>query len=307
MQLSKILFKRVTVRAVTMVTRSRVLLLCVLAFPIESSLTFAHSSPDSAVEKQRKQAEEQGHKKLDSDAISAVEETKKAMDALENKHDNEAISAFEQATGKLDILLARHPENALLPVDSDVNVVDSAPEEIRRIVEISNVAKNAIKIKNYPAARILLDSLRSEIHVRTYNLPLAIYTNALKKAAPLIDQNKLSEAKAFISAALNTLVMVDQTIPIPLIHVQIMLEEIEKGQNHKNREEPLQKIDHIEQNLSRAKELGYTSNEVMYANLVKDIKKLRKEIKNNIKNTSTLATIKKDLSGFLKIVSEEYK
>ncbi len=143
--------------------------------------------------------------------------------------------------------------------------------------------------------------------MRTYNLPLAIYTNALKKAAPLLDQNKLSEAKAFISTALNTLVMVDKTIPIPLIYVKIMLEEIEKGKDKKNCDESLQQIDHIEQNLSRAKELGYTSNEMKYNTLVKDIKKLKKEIKNNINNTSTIATIKKNLSGFLKIVSEENK
>ncbi len=128
MKISKSKFKKVTLRTTTMATRSLIFLLCALVFHIQSSLTFAHSSSNSAVEKERKEAEEQGHKTLDSDAISAVEETKKAMDALDNKHDKEAISALEQATGKLDILLARHPENALLPVDSDVNVVDSAPE-----------------------------------------------------------------------------------------------------------------------------------------------------------------------------------
>lgn len=56
-------------------------------------------------------------KKIMADAVTAVNETKKALKLLDEKKTDEALAALERATGKLELILARDPELALAPVD----------------------------------------------------------------------------------------------------------------------------------------------------------------------------------------------
>ena len=69
---------------------------------------------------------------------------------------------------------------------------------------------------DFPAGRILLYHLTSELRVRTFNLPLATYPDALKQAARLLDEGKNSDASGTLQTALNTLVVIDHVTAIPL-------------------------------------------------------------------------------------------
>ncbi|KYF71163.1 hypothetical protein BE17_22815 [Sorangium cellulosum] len=55
----------------------------------------------------------------------------------------------------------------------DTGVIDAAPVDIHVIKEIAQTAEWAVEDKNYPAARVVLFGLTSEIRPRVYNLPLA--------------------------------------------------------------------------------------------------------------------------------------
>jgi hypothetical protein len=84
------------------------------------------------VEAQRRQAQQEGERTLDSEAIAAVQQTERAVIALAEDRVDEALAAIEQATGKIDVLLSRNPATALIPVNVQVNVIDTAPQNVER-------------------------------------------------------------------------------------------------------------------------------------------------------------------------------
>src|SRR5438309_4115326 len=118
------------------------------------------------VEQQRNETEQNAKSSLDKDAVAAVEQTQKAVDAISAGKTDEALAAIEQATGKINVLLARNPANGLVPLDSEVDVIDTAPQDTHAILEIAQDASVALDAKNYPTARALLYGLMSEIRVR---------------------------------------------------------------------------------------------------------------------------------------------
>jgi predicted translin family RNA/ssDNA-binding protein len=156
------------------------------------------------VEKQRREIEEESKKRLDKEAIAAIEQTQKAVEAIGRGQLEKARAAIAEATAKVNNLLARNPANVLMPVDSELRVIDIAPREIQAILEIAQDASRALDEKNCPAARALLHSLMSEIRVRTYNLPLAIYPDTLNQAARLLDQKDTEKANtAFVDGDIH--------------------------------------------------------------------------------------------------------
>lgn len=55
----------------------------------------------------------------------------------------EALAAIEQATGKIDVLLSRNPATALIPVNVQVNVIDTAPQDGEDIAFLKNTGRMA--------------------------------------------------------------------------------------------------------------------------------------------------------------------
>jgi YfdX protein len=82
----------------------------------------------------------------------------------------------------------------------------------------------------FQEARRLMGSLASETVVSVSNIPLATYPAAIKEAAKLIDQNKSSEAKGVLQTALNTQVLTETIIPLPVVKAQTSLKEAARGQ-----------------------------------------------------------------------------
>ncbi|HEV7675746.1 MAG TPA: YfdX family protein, partial [Candidatus Angelobacter sp.] len=169
------------------------------------------------VEAQRRQAEDEAEKNLDQEAIAAVQQTERALIALSENRIDEALAAIEQATGKINVLLTRSPATALIPVDMRATVIDTAPDDVKDIAVLVDAAAVALDINDLPATRTLLDFLRSEIRIRIYHLPLATYPAALQEAVRLLDQKNMREAAAVLLVALNTLAIVDQVNPLPLL------------------------------------------------------------------------------------------
>lgn len=270
----------------------------------QAQLKEAQQPARPEVENQRKESEEEARRSLDKEAIAAIEQTKKAVGAIAADKADEALAAIEQATGKINVLLARNPASALIPVDLDVAVIDTAPRETQAMLDIARDASRAVDEKNFPTARALLFSLMSEIRVRTYNLPLATYPDALKEAARLLDQKATKEANTVLLTALNTLVVIDRVTPLPLLLAREAINQAQaKSQQDKNAAQVL--LETAKEELERARQLGYTGKDREYVALNNQISSLEKQLKENKDATAAFSRLKEKLSSFLKQQSEQ--
>lgn len=255
----------------------------------------ARANPE--IEKQRQDAQEQAEKTLDKDAQAAIDETAGAIKAISDGKTADAIAALERATGKINILVARNPANALIPVRLTVQIIDVAPTDVKAIETIAEAADNAVDDKDYPAARVLLQSLISEIRVRTYNLPLATYPLAMQDAARLLDQKKTDEAKAILQTALNTLVVIDRVTPLPIAVAQEAIKDAEACRDS-NKDEAQKLLATAKSELERAKELGYAGKDPEYADLSNEISTVENEVEGTGDSESAFARLKDRISSF---------
>jgi YfdX protein len=255
------------------------------------------------VEKERKKAEDEAGKNLDQDAMAAISETQKAIDAISSHKSDQALAAIERATGKINVLLARNPATAIIPVSVNVDIIDAAPHDIKMIKDLGQHVSTAVSAKDYPAARVLLAALTSEIRVRTYNLPLATYPEALKAAARLVDQKKNQDASDVLLTALNTLLVVDRVTPLPLVIAREAIDSAKAQQNDKSLAQTLMQT--AKNEVERAKELGYASQAPEYEELRADISNLEKQLKGNSDAGSMFAKLEDKLSAFMKRQSQQ--
>jgi hypothetical protein len=184
-------------------------------------------SVQSGVDAERRDVVEKKRKAMLEEAISAVEETKNALSALEKNSKDEALAALQKATGKLEILVSRDPKMTLTPVDVDVIAHDvySSLEAIKRA---KDEAEDLLEDGKVQKARPLIEALASEIVIRTTNLPLGTYPSAIKAVVPLIDAGKVDQAKEALQQALNTLVVTENVIALPLLRAELMLEQADE-------------------------------------------------------------------------------
>lgn len=200
-------------------------------------------------------------KEVVSEAVFALRETQDALKLLDEGKSKEALAAVERATGKLEIVLARDPKISLVPIE--VRVVSSdIYGSLDAIKKAKKAAEKALKEGRVQDARNLLASLASETIISTTNIPLATYPGALKKAAKLIDENKPAEAKTALQAALDTMVVTDIVVPLPVVGAQINLEKAEELAKKKNRtqQENTELSDRVaaaDTEIQYAQELGY--------------------------------------------------
>jgi hypothetical protein len=256
------------------------------------------------INQEKQKAEQSAKQSLDQEAVAAINSTKKAIDAIKANHRDQALQNIEQATGKINVLLARNPATALIPVSVEVRIIDTAPSDLTKIAEIATDASWAVEGKNYPAARVLLDQLISEIRVRTYNLPLATYPTALQEAARLLDQNSASSAENILETALATLVAVDKVTPIPLVVAREAVNQAQaEGKNDPNKGRTFLQV--AKNELQRARELGYAGKDQEYAALNNQIDNLEKQMASHGDTGSFFDQLRERLSAFLNRQSQQ--
>lgn len=264
------------------------------------------NSAKPEIDKQRQQAEQQARQSLNQDAMAAIQLTRTAVDAIAATKKGEAMKAIEQAEGKTSILLARNPADALIPVEVDVKVIDTAPYDIKDIHKLASAATLAVEANDFPAARVVLYSLMSEIHVRTYNLPLATYPAALKEAARLLDQGKTQEAQTILSTALDTLAATDRVTPIPLILARAAITAAQ-GERDKDKNAAQTLLETAKKELERSKDLGYAGKDPVYASLNNDISNLEKQLQGKGDTNPVFASLREKLSSFLNRESQQQR
>jgi len=211
---------------------------------------------EGEVKSQTDEAINQKRKEIIDEAVAALTETKNALKALEEKKNKDAVAALERATGKLNIVLAREPKLALAPVEVEVIAHDifTTLDEIKKI---RKQAEEYLEDGQVQKARRLLRELASEVNISVVSLPLKTYPAAIAAVTPLIDEGKIEDAKLALEAALNTLVVTDHIISLPLLRADAKLTRAEALAQKEGRSE--------EDNKTRTKLLNEAREQVKFS------------------------------------------
>jgi hypothetical protein len=204
---------------------------------------------------------EEKRKTLMADATVAIQETQTALKTLDEGKTNQAIAALERATGKLDLILARDPKLELAPAGVSVTTYD-VQGGLDAVKQVRKEAADLIDTGRLQEARHILKNLASETVISVSNIPLATYPDAIKRAVKLIDENKPDDAKRVLQAALNTQVVIDTIIPLPVVKAQEFLKTAEDLAQKKDRTKDdndrlKASLDHANDQLQFAQALGY--------------------------------------------------
>jgi len=259
-------------------------------------------SADKQVEQTRQDqiAEERGQ--LLQQATAAVRESQNALMALDEKKSEEAIAALERAIGKLEVILARDPELMLAP--SDVSAVTyDVLASIEAVREARDQAEEALDAGRVQKARRLIRNLASETVISTTNIPLATYPDAIRRAVRLVDEEKMEEAKAVLQTALNTLVITDVIIPLPVVATENLLEVAEGLAENADRSKEENKrlavlLEDARTELEFAQALGYGSRED-FSNLFEQLDEIEKKTEGGKSGSGFFDDIKEFLGDAL--------
>ncbi len=240
---------------------TRAMLTCLLgSLVVLPTVAFADDSVVAKSDQSQSQTEEK-RKTLLGDATGAIQDTQAALKHLDESKPKEAMAALERATGKLDIILARDPKLELAPAAVGVVTYD-VQGGLDAVKKVRHQAEDFIADGRLQEARRLLKNLASETVISVTNIPLATYPDAIKSAVKLIDQNKKDEAKRVLQTALNTQVVTDTVIPLPVVKAQEALKSAESLAEKKNRTKDdndrlKASMDQAREHLEFAQALGY--------------------------------------------------
>jgi hypothetical protein len=267
------------------------------------AVTQAHSRP--GIEEQRQIAQDQAQTTLDQDAVAAIKETQNAVRLISENRSPDAKEALERATVKLDRLRARRPADSLIPVTAVVEVLDMAPVDLASIDAIAAAADRKIAEKDYPAARVLLGGLISEMRLRTEHLPLGTYPAAIKLAALLLEQKRPAEANGALMAALNTIVVIERVTPLPMVAAGGALEAAKSKGSDKIAAQKSLALARNE--LDRSEHLGYAGKDPDYETLDASILDLDTKLNGTEETGADFAALIKKFAAFFSRQSHDEK
>ncbi len=249
----------------------------------------------NAVLKAENKAEQS--QELIKEAIRALKYTNDAYIYLNAKKKDKAIESLKKAIGELTVILNQPNAPYLLPVDINIEASEYIGDINNISKQITN-AKIALSKHQLPLARNILNTLKSEIDIKTVNLPLATYPDAIQLAIKYINEGKIKEAKDVIAMALNTLVTTDTIIPIPILKANDLVIEASKIAK-KDKKQTLKYLEEAKKQLKIAELLGYTSkSDTTYKMLKNSIENIESKINHNKNTDSFFEDLKSKLKEF---------
>ncbi len=236
-------------------------------------------------------------------AVGALRATESAIVALDKKDKAKAMSHLEKALGKLDVVLSLDPDLKLAPISIGSTVIDT-DLNVKTINKIKMQAMALMKEGRLQDARPLVASLASEIVIRVSEIPLGTYPAAIKKAVPLIEKDKLKEAKTVLITALSLLVVEDRVVPLPVVRAEALLAEAEllteNAKRTKSQEADLKNmLTKARKQLELAEVLGY-GQASDFTSLYKQIAEISKKTAGGKSSSGFFNAIKKDLISLRK-------
>jgi YfdX protein len=253
---------------------------------------------EERIEREANQAAQKPNTRPVVEALSAVEETRDAVQLLDQQLPNQAKEALTRALGKTDLLLSNHPNASLIPITTNVSIIDTQANEAT-VNKLSKETNNLIKKGRLQEARLVLRNLASEINVTTANLAMGTYPSAIRLSSRLIDQGRLNEAKTTLLAALQSLVVIESTIPLPVVRAQALIDEVSR-QAQENRTDKVranQLLTEADQQIALAEKLGYGTRKSDFADLRKSLKDTKQMVNRNQEPKNLLARVRSSLQS----------
>ncbi len=233
-------------------------------------------------------------------ALEVLAETRKAVEYIQKDDIKKAEEELAKIVGQLEILVAKDPKLALIPVDVQYETRDLVAD-IDAVYTITEAAQKAMDDGYYQVARRMLNDLASEIVIKTYNLPLATYPDAMKLAVSLLDKGKKDEALAVLVQALNTLVIVEKAIPLPVLRAEEYIKAaalVMEGEEKDKIEIAVNLLDNADYQLKLAEALGYGKRDKEYKELSDAIEALKKAIQEKQETKGMFDDLKKKIENF---------
>jgi hypothetical protein len=244
---------------------------------------------------------------ITADAITVIGETHNAIRFLLDSNYSAATKAIEKAIGKSEVITAGKPAASLVPIEREVTVRDL-------ITDIETLHNTREQIEDFTDkgylqnARQLINMLVSEIDINTSRLPLETYPAALRTAAALTKEKKHMDAALVLNAALNTVVINEKSIPLPLVRAELMLAAADSLMAVKNsKEEDINLLlDNANYQIRFAEELGYGKRDKEFEELYDAINDMKKEVKEKkADQRGIMSNLRNKLNAFKKRISPE--
>ena len=218
---------------------------------------------------------------VDQKVLSAFNNVQKAVQFLQEEgKEKQALTALEKAVGQFETITAARPELSLVPIQSDVVVSEllTTPTLVKRNVQL---AIDLLKDNKVIAARALLEPMQDDMIATSIYLPMATYPDAIKLATKALVKGNKEQSLAIIAQALTTFVVKESVIPLGLIRAQVLIQEAAKLDKEKDKAKIKALLNRAADELEIARLLGYTDDEgLAYEDIKDQISVLQKEIDN---------------------------
>ncbi len=243
--------------------------------------------------------------RIEKEAIEVVKQTNQAMKFIYTGNAKKAEAALGTALDSTKTLLKKHPNDDLIPVDISVKAQDLITT-IPQVDQTVKTAKEEMTKGNYQEAAGLLNNLKSEIDITTVNLPLGGYPSGLKQALGLLKKNKTNQAQQVLVGLMNSLVINQAIMPLPVLRAQVMMDEAQIMFNGKqDKAKVVNLLKNADYQLKLAQALGYGHFDKEYTDISNDIAKAKESVKNGSATSGTFDKLIKKTEAFKnKIVND---
>ncbi len=244
---------------------------------------------------------------IEKEAIAVVDQSNMALKYMHEGNVKKAETALQSALDSTKTLLKKHPDAGLVPVDMSVKVQDLITT-IPQVNKTVKQAKEAMAKGNYQIAADLLNSLKSEMDIATVNLPLATYPDGLKYALDLLKKKKTEEAQQTVVQLLNSLVINQVVLPLPILRAQVMMDEAQTQFGNKASKEKITNLlKNADYQLKLAQALGYGHFDKAYAEIAKEISAAKSSVKNGSATAGTFEHLIKKTEAFKNRIEKDIK
>ena len=245
--------------------------------------------------------------KIAKEAVAVVTQTNNAISDLQGKHIKKAEEALRTAMENTKVLLKKNPNVVLFPVDESVSIHDLVTT-IPQINKTIKTVKTLIAKGEYQEAAGLLNNLKSEMTISTVNLPIGNYPDGLKQAIKLLAKNKTNQAEQLLTGMMNSLVVNQVAIPLPILRAQVMMAESKMFFNKKeDKSKVVNLLENADYQLKLAQALGYGNFDKEYTTISKEIAQVKESVKNGNASNDIFEKLMKKTENFKNRIIKEGK
>ena len=239
--------------------------------------------------------------------LDGLNDTFKAMSLLKKQDVKSAKIALTSATTQFDKALKKDPNLKLVPIDMQTTFDDHA----LTLDDVKSIKKNVLRMvkEDKPQEAVaLLSQLKNQITITTTNLPMNLYPLSTKEALDALNKGeKAGMILPILTDALDTMVVTEIVIPMPILVAQSALIDAQKLSKN-NKAEIIKLLNLSQKQLEVAKYEGYlTKYDTEYKNLSEEIDVLKKKVSEGNILVKDYDKIKSDFTSFFQKIHQGKK